>query len=64
MYQKGAILILGGPKMSLDFFVVVGGFVAVFLVFSLLYLREAPSWRVGAALVLIFVAVALAVSSE
>jgi hypothetical protein len=34
MYQKGAILILGGPKMSLDFFLVVGGFVAVFLVFT------------------------------
>ncbi len=39
-------------------------FVGVFLVFSLLYLREAPSWRVGAAFLLILLAVVLAVSSE
>src|SRR4029079_19122729 len=38
--------------------------IAVFLVFSMLYLRETPSWRVGVAFVLILAAVALAVSSE
>jgi uncharacterized protein (DUF486 family) len=38
--------------------------IGVFLVFSPLYLREVPSWRVGAAFVLILAAVALAVSTD
>src|SRR5438034_8445022 len=38
--------------------------IAVFLIFSVLYLREAPSWRVGVAFALILLAVALAESSE
>jgi uncharacterized protein (DUF486 family) len=35
--------------------------ISVFIVFSTLYLREAPNWRTGAAMALILAAVALAV---
>jgi uncharacterized protein (DUF486 family) len=38
--------------------------IAVFILFSILYLREAPSWRTGAAFALIFAAVILAVSGK
>jgi uncharacterized protein len=36
--------------------------IAVFVLFSVLYLREAPNWRTGVAFALILAAVALAVS--
>jgi uncharacterized protein (DUF486 family) len=36
--------------------------IAVFVAFSVLYLRETPNWRTGLAMVLILAAVALAVS--
>jgi uncharacterized protein (DUF486 family) len=36
--------------------------ITIFLVFSVLYLREAPTWRTGLAMVLMLAAVALAVS--
>jgi uncharacterized protein len=35
--------------------------ITVFVIFSILYLREVPTWRAGVAFVLIFVAVAIAV---
>ena len=38
--------------------------IGVFVLFSVLYLREVPTWRVGAAFALILGAVALAVSSK
>src|SRR5205085_2950237 len=36
--------------------------ISVFVVFSILYLKEAPNWRTGLAMVLILAAVALAVT--
>ncbi len=36
--------------------------IAVFVLFSMIYLRETPNWRSGMALVLIFVAVILAMT--
>jgi uncharacterized protein len=36
--------------------------ITVFIVFSVLYLREVPNWRSAVALILIFVAVVVAVS--
>ena len=38
--------------------------ITVFLVFSAAYLRETPTWRTAAALALIFVAVALAMTGQ
>ena len=38
--------------------------IAVFVVFSLVYLKEVPNWRSGAAFVLIFAAVVLAVTGK
>src|SRR5262245_30200891 len=36
--------------------------ITVFIAFSVMYLKEKPNWRAGAAFVLMFVAVALAVT--
>jgi uncharacterized protein (DUF486 family) len=38
--------------------------ILVFILFSIVYLRETPNWRSGAAFVLIFLAVILAVSGK
>ena len=38
--------------------------ICVFVLFSIVYLRETPNWRSAAALALIFVAVALAMSDK
>src|SRR5262245_57485553 len=38
--------------------------IVVFVVFSILYLRETPNWRSAAALILIFIAVVIAVSGQ
>lgn len=38
--------------------------ICVFVLFSIVYLRETPNWRSAAALALIFVAVALAMSGK
>ena len=38
--------------------------IAVFILFSIVYLRETPNWRSGLAFVLIFAAVILAVSGK
>jgi uncharacterized protein (DUF486 family) len=35
--------------------------ITIFVIFSILYLREVPTWRAGVAFVLIFLAVAIAV---